>query len=145
MKISIKPKKGFTLIEIIIAVFMISLSVVAILAIFPVGIKINSSSQMESIAIQLAQARIEEKISKSYYENPVGTVVEDYGTIEEFGGYKIETTINFVYVDQGGNINPDQISQSDTDIKRIKISVFWRSSWGGSEKKIETSTLTSKQ
>lgn len=124
---------------------MISLSIAAILAIFPVGIKINHSSRMESIAIQLAQARMEEKISKSYYENPIGTVVENYGAIEGFGNHKVETTINFVYVDQNGNINPDQISQSDTAIKRIKISVFWRSFWGGNEKKIETSTLISKQ
>lgn len=124
---------------------MISLSIAAILAIFPAGIKINSSSQMESIAIQLAQARIEEKISKSYYENPTGTIVENYGTIEGFGGHKIETAISFVYIDQNGNIDPDQASQSDTDIKKIKISVFWRSSWGGAEKKIETSTLMSKQ
>ena len=98
MKIFIKPKDGFTLIEIIIAVFMISLSIAAILAIFPAGIKINSSSQMESIAIQLAQARIEEKISKSYYENPTGTIVENYGTIEGFGGHKIETAITVMFI-----------------------------------------------
>lgn len=145
MKTIAKYKNGLTFIETIISVFIISLSVATVLAVFPIGIKIISFSQMETVAIQLAQARIEEKISKSYYENPVETIVENYGTIDGFGNYKIETKTNFVYVDQSGNINPDQTSQSDTNIKRIKITVFWRSPWDGKEKKIETSTLKSKQ
>ncbi len=138
----LKTKRGFTLIEVLAAVFVLAVGIVAVLQAFPLGTHIQKSSQMTTVAIQLSQARLEEIISKSY-DDPllfVGTTTESYGTVSGFSSYKRTTRIN--YYDPN---NPSQIPIADLGIKKIEITVFWKSPLGVSEKEAKIATLFSQK
>ena len=64
----INMKNAFTLIETIIAIFILAVGITAVLTMFPLGIQIVNSSKMATIATHLAQEKIEEIISTPYGE-----------------------------------------------------------------------------
>lgn len=131
---------GFTLIEVMLAVFILSVGITAILQAFPLGTHIQRSSQMNTIAIQLNQAKLEEIISKSYSEVSLGIVTELYGSIANFSSFqrKTETT----YFDPN---NPAVPPASDLGIKKIEVTVFYRSPLGVAEKQVKLATLIARR
>ncbi len=137
-----KFKKGFTLIEVLVAIFVLTVGIVAVLQAFPLGTYIQKSSQMTTVAIQLSQAKLEELISKSYDDSLlfVGTTTESYGTVSGFSSYKRTTRIN--YYDPN---SPSQIPVADLGIKKIEITVFWKSPLGVAEKEAKIATLFSQK
>jgi len=138
----LKTKRGFTLIEVLVAVFILTVGIVAVLQAFPLGTYIQKSSQMTTVAIQLSQAKLEELISKSY-DDPllsVGTTTESYGTIPNFSSYKRITKVN--YYDPN---NSSQIPATDLGIKKIEITVSWKSPLGVAEKEAKIATLFSQK
>ena len=137
-----KFKKGFTLIEVLVAIFVLTVGIVAVLQAFPLGTYIQKSSQMTTVAIQLSQAKLEELVSKSYDDSllSVGTTTESYGTVSGFSSYKRTTRIN--YYDPN---NPSQIPVADLGIKKIEITVFWKSPLGVAEKEAKIATLFSQK
>ena len=104
---------------------------------FPMGIQTGQSAKMASIATQLSQAKIEEMISKSYDE--IISLTEEYGEIADFEIYKRVTEVN--YYDPVNSTT----TESDLRIKKIEVTVFWKSSLGGSGKNINLVTLISKR
>ena len=91
-----EKNKWFTLTEILIAIFILSLGIYAIIIMFPSGIKIIKASQMATQAVELAQKKVEETISDSYSSVAVGTVSEN-PLLAPFGAFRRERII--VYVD----------------------------------------------
>lgn len=132
-------KEAFTLIEILIAVFVLSMGIIGILAMFPIGNKIEKSAQIIMIAGQLAQAKIEENVSKSYNEIIIGTTTEEYGSIAEYPYLKTSVKINYY----------DPLSSAYTDvdsgIKKIEVSVFWKSSFSSLEESNRLESLISEK
>lgn len=122
-KVSPRLVWGFTLIETMIAISILSIGIVAVLYMFPIGFKVEKSAQMETIAVYLAQTKMEEVISKSYDEEgmSVTTTIEDYGSIPNFNLYKRVKEIS--YYDPVNSTTTDD----DLGIKKIEVSVFWRS------------------
>lgn len=137
--------KGFTVIELMIAIFLLVVGIVGVVVVFPIGLDIGKASHMSSVATQLCQAQNEDTIAKSYDEITVGTVTEEYGTISGFGAYKRVAAVNYVYVDANKVLYPEQSSPSDTGIKKIEVQVFWRSLFGGVEKNVKLSNLISRR
>jgi len=112
-----------------IAVFILSVGITAVLAMFPLGIQIVKSSEMATIGTQLAQEKIEEVISKPYAsisEEPEETLDPP------FSAYSRETEVTCF--DPNGELSPNC---PDTGIKKIKVIV----SWGILSKKIELFAL----
>lgn len=138
---SINNKEGFTLIEVLIAIAIIVIGILGILSIFPSSARLEKSSQIVTVATYLAQEKIEEIISKSYRDSEMstGTVVESYGSIPGFERYKRITVINCY----------DPLSSattgSDLGIKKIEVSLFWETPFGGPEKELNTITLISER
>ncbi len=128
--------ESFTIIELIISVFILTVGISAVLYMFPIGIQIQKASQMATVAIQLSQGKMEEIISKSYGEIIAGTVEEDYGFDSDFSSYRRETEISYFNPE-----NPQIVPVSDLGIKKIQVTVFWRSPLGISEKEIKLITL----
>lgn len=135
-------KKGFTLIEVLVAIFILVIGIAAVLQAFPLGMYIQKSAQLTTTAAQLSQAKIEEIVSKSYSDPllSVGTATESYGTISGFSVFKRVTKIN--YYDPN---NPALIPAADLGIKKIEITVFWRSPLGVAEKEVKLTTLFAKR
>ena len=132
MEKSTKNFLGFTLIEALIAVFVLSVGIVALLQAFPLGTYIQKSSQMATVAGQLAQSKMEETISQSYGSILAGTTQEAYGFNPVLPSFRRQTEIT--YFDPN---NPEIPSGQDLGIKKIEITVFWHSSLGGPEKEVK--------
>lgn len=131
-----KDNTGFTLIEIMISIAMLVAGFMAILYMFPLGAKIEKSSQMTTIALEIGQAKIEEINSMPYAE--ITSLNEDYGTINNFSAFKRVTTAEFYDPQTGGQAG------LDNGIKRITVAVFWRSPLIG-EENITLKTLISRK
>lgn len=138
--------KGFTLIEVIIAISVLAIGIVGVLYMFPMGIQIARSSWMSTIATELAQIKMEESLSKSYDDilcdgirtppckESKARVSEDPQT--PFYNYWREMELN--YVDPVANL---ATTTSDLGIKKIIVTV----SWGTPIKEIEVNTLVAKR
>ena len=135
-----QSKKAFTLIELLIAIFILAVGIVALLQAFPLGTHIQKSAQMTSTALQLGQAKMEEIISQSYIEIPSGVNEEAYGSIINFSPYKRKTEISYFNPN-----NPEVSPVQDLGIKKIEITVFWRSPLGISEKEVKIANLITRR
>jgi len=135
-------KKGFTLIELIISIFILALGITAVFAIFPLGIQIVGFSKMATTATYLGGAKIEEIISKPYNE----IFSESRQTLDSpFSDYSGETEVSCVDPDlQEVACNYD-LTNDPNPIKKIEVTVFWRSSLGIVERSIKLLTLISKK
>ena len=131
---------GFTLVEVLIAVFVLSVGIVAVLQAFPLGTQIQKSSQMATIASQLAQAKMEEIISQSYSSILIGTSQEAYGFNTSFLSHRRETEITYFDPD-----NPGLPPAQDLGIKKVEITVFWHSPLGASEKEVKIANFIAKK
>ena len=127
---------GFTLIEAIIAIFVITVGIVAVLQLFPVSLQQRKMAEMTTIASQLGQEKMEEIISKSYSDISSETTT---GLTSPFQAYsrKVEVT----YFDPNTNL----ATSSDTGIKKIEVIIYWKSPLGVTEKNFKIATLTSKR
>lgn len=137
---SFKSFKSFTLIELLISLFILSVGVFATLEAFPFGVSIQKSAQMTSTALYLAQAKAEELLSQSYSSIIVGIFEEDYGFLPGFDSYRREAEIS--YFDPN---NPDVPPVEDLGIKKITVNVFWHFPLAIGEKTVKISTLLSKR
>lgn len=124
--------QGFTLIEIMISIAILSSGFVAILYMFPLGSKIEKNSQMMTTALEIGQAKIEEINSLAY--NEVASATEAYGEIDGFPAFKSQVEAEFY------DPQTSSASTTDTGIKMIDVSIFWQSSLFG-EKNISLKTL----
>jgi prepilin-type N-terminal cleavage/methylation domain-containing protein len=132
MKDRSKILKGFTLTELMIAIFILSLGIYAVILMFPLGIRMIKFSQMATQAFELAQKKMEETISNSYSSIPVGTVSEN-PLPAPFNAFRRETIV--AYVDPNSNLSETSI---DKDIKKITVKVYWKSLLTMTEKKCST-------
>jgi len=131
---------GFTLIESLTAIFILTIGITAILEAFPSGVFIQKSSQMSTIANQLCQEKMEEVVSQSYDETVAGVYEEAYGSLGLFPLYKRKTEIS--YFDPN---NPGMVPAGDLGIKKIKVTVYWHSHLGVAEKSISFADLYAKR
>ncbi len=110
------------MIESTVAIFVLSIGILAILTMFPLGIKVIGSSKTNAVGIQLVQEKIEEIISLSYENISVGESVENQ-LPPPFSSYSRETRIT--YIDPALNL---QETDDDKGAKKIEVTVYWNSS-----------------
>lgn len=130
-----KSLTGFTLIELSLAIFILTIGIVGIVSMFPLGIRIGKTSEISTIAAQLSQAKIEEIVSKSYTDIPTGIIEPKTELPSPFNGYFRETEVN--YYDPVNTITTD----TDLGIKKIRVTVSWELNLGVSNKSIDIFTL----
>lgn len=135
-----QKSKGFTLIEILIAVFVLATGVVTIMQAFPLGSYIQKSAQLNTVASELAQSKMEEILSQSYGDISTGVVEEPYGFVPSAPSFKRKTEIT--YFDPN---SPGTPPASDSGIKKITITVFWHSPLGIQERNVQIANLISQR
>ncbi len=114
LKKILNNKKGFTFIETLVSVTILSFIVIGVLTMTSVHIKMNSFALHHTKAVQLAEEgvemllRLDSTLLPGYYA-PGQT--EDFGTIKKYPDYSRTITVN----------------QIDMDNYRIMCSVIWRS------------------
>ncbi len=136
------PRKGFTLIELIVAIFILALGITAVFAIFPLGIQIVRFSKMTTTATHLGGAKIEEIISKPYNE----IFSESKQALNPpFDAYSRETEVSCVDPDLQEVVCDYDLTNDPNPIKKIEVTVSWRSSLKITERSVEILTLISKK
>jgi len=126
-------KNGFTLIEAMVALVVISIGLVIVLQVFPTGFSVEKNSQLETQATILAQEKIESLLAKSFSELSIGTITESSlaSPFERFGRI---TKIVFVDINLEESVAP-------TTLKEIEVTVSWQSPLRIASKEIKLITL----
>lgn len=108
-----KIKVGFTIIEALIAVTVLTVGFVSVIQIFPGVIGLNSRSKDLTIASHLAEMKLEEFIATPYTQLTIGTQPTNPIAFndEGFNKYKWQVEIT----------KPPEL----TDIKQIEVTVYW--------------------
>lgn len=148
LKIFKKEKiSAFTIIESLVAIFIVTVGFVTVTQIFPLNLKVDKSSEMKTKAIQLAQGKIEELNSKSYDEvNCAGVAppcTETENQTPEDAQFKRVTSIKFT--DPQNSFQEPSPTSTDTEIKKIGITIYWNSATGSGQDSINISTLISRR
>ena len=106
---NISGQKGFTLLEVIIAVAIMGASLAILLGAVNRNLVMASQSKNQSIAYTLAQQKIGEIEMQGYPQ-----VGQEQGTFEEFPGFNW-------YV----NVLPYDIEQLGTEIRIVMVDIAW--------------------
>jgi prepilin-type N-terminal cleavage/methylation domain-containing protein len=134
--------RGFSLIEIMVAFAILSVSFLAIMASFPFGVSINKEAENNTIAANLAQKKIEEVISSEYVNIAVGEIESKHrlasSTADYLYNYQRETTANYL----DSNLTA---TTTDTGLKKISTTVYYTNSISKSEKSYNTTTIISQK
>jgi len=106
--------KGFTILETMVAILVLTIGITAVLQLFPLCSSIQKSNEMENQAIFLAQEKMEQEIFKTYENIQIGTIIENpvYSPYERF----IRET----------NISLEETGP-DSGLKKIEVIVRWDS------------------
>lgn len=110
---------GFTLVEGLVAATVLLVGILGIIQLFPAGFKATKISKEETIATNIAQAKMEEIISQTYpdIESEAQT---HYNPDPTSPFYNYLTQVDVVYVDS----NLNQLG-TDTGLKQITVTVTW--------------------
>ncbi|MFC1656872.1 prepilin-type N-terminal cleavage/methylation domain-containing protein [Patescibacteria group bacterium] len=108
-----KIQSGFTIIEALIAVTVLSVGFVAVIQIFPGVIGLNSRSEDLTIGSHLAEMKLEEFLAKPYANINLGIQPEEPVAFTEldFTNFKWQAEIS----------EPEDTS----NLKQLEITVFW--------------------
>jgi len=119
-----KDTRGLSLIEALLAVAILIVGVLSIINVFPVAVKISRTAEQETVAANLAQAKIEEIFSWGYDNIPLGEIEAKHRLAPTSSNpfYFYQRQTDSTYVD-GNLVN----SASPTGLKKITVTVFWTS------------------
>lgn len=118
-----KLSSGFTIVEVVVAISILIIGILAIVQLFPEGLRVGRISKQMSVANNLAQAKIEEVIAKHY--DDIGTgIIENRAKVDsnpesQFYIYERQTEVDLV----DANLNN---SSEDIGLKKITISIWWQ-------------------
>jgi prepilin-type N-terminal cleavage/methylation domain-containing protein len=118
-------RRGFTLIEAILALTVFSVGIIFTLVIFPKGINMGREAKEISVATQLAQEKIEEMLAESYDDLIIGEI-EPRAKVNEnpssqFYAYERLVTCDLVDSDLTSTV-------TDIGLKKVEVNVYWRNS-----------------
>ncbi len=118
-----KISSGFTVIEVVIAISILIIGILAVMQLFPQGLSISRLSKQMSVANNLAQAKIEEVIAKHY--DDIGTgIIETRGKIDsdpqsQFYIYERQTEVDLIDADLNDSLE-------DIGFKKITVYIWWQ-------------------
>lgn len=137
-------KKGISLIEATIAIAILLIGIVAAAEIFPLAVKVDKTAEQKTVAVDLAQSKIEEVFSQGFENITVGTIEPRHrlasSSTNPFYFYERETTVDYVIMN--GIIDH---SDNPTAIKRISTTIYWRSAVSKDEASSSVKLLVSQK
>jgi prepilin-type N-terminal cleavage/methylation domain-containing protein len=113
LKHKLRNNRGYSLIEVFSAMAVLSVVLLGMAGLINITMGINRSSAAKTVAITLAQDKMEQMIAKGYASLPSANlaVAEDYGVMADNLSYRRITDI--------------KINKPDTGIKLITVDVYW--------------------
>lgn len=132
-------RAAFTLIEVIVAIGIFGIGVIAIIGYYAVSVQASRNSRQLTTATFLAQGLIETNISESYDALTPGTGTKQaFTTNPADPAYPYQREVDISLIDQ--NL---AVCATDVGLKKIDVYTFWQSPTG--EKKVQLSTIIAKR
>jgi len=113
-------KKAFTIIEVIIAIFILEVGILGVASLFASGFKIIKNARTETIAANLGSGLLDETLANSFDNIPVSTARERYSIEQSDPFYNYEKQIETSYIDAALNN-----SVTPTQMKKIVVTIYW--------------------
>lgn len=133
-------KKAFTLVEILLAVFVLEIGLLGIAAFYAYSFRVTKIARNQTIASNLASGLLDEKLAGAYDNLAVGAGSrEKYSPLENDPFYSWDKKIDITYIDS--NL-VDSFSGPDTNMKKILVTVYWQEY--NHEKSFQTATIKAK-
>lgn len=133
---------GFTLLEVMLAIAILLIGIVALTKIFPLSLKIDRAAEQSTVAANLAQAKVEEVFSDNYDSVGLGIIEIKHRLSADptnpFYAYQRETIAQYV----DGDLN---VTGADNGLKKITVTVFWQAPLLGAEKNWQAVILIAKK
>lgn len=115
-------KRGFSLIEVLIAMVVLAVAFLALIQIFPSAYLTVYRSKDQLVAVQLAQCYMDETralpyaqmASSAQYDIPVESVMND-----------VTTSVTYHVVVDVSPASPAGVPLADSDLARIRVLVQW--------------------
>lgn len=129
-----RKESGVTLIELLIAVTVISVILVPILGFYNLSLRQNFRAKEETTIKFLAEEEMEKFVSLNYYDSVLDVYASPVGRTNFFerGDYLIKTTVIFLDPETGDiPENYPLNEQQDTFLKKVIISVARKDKVGG--------------
>ncbi|MFA5047788.1 MAG: prepilin-type N-terminal cleavage/methylation domain-containing protein [Patescibacteria group bacterium] len=134
--------RGISIIEALIAIAILLIGILSIARIFPLATKISRSAEETTIAANLAQNEIETLFSLGYDGLGTGLVEAKHRLATDpsnpFYAYQRQTDVSYV----DANLST---STSDTGLKKVTVTVFWRNPATNNEKSYPMIVLISQK
>jgi len=108
------------------AVIILGVGLLAIMHLFPIGLRASKISQDTTVGSFLAQAKIEELRNTGWNQLSIGATTEPYEDITGYLGFKRVTTI-------------ENKETTDPGLKRITVEIFYKPY--GAERSVKLVTL----
>jgi len=117
-----KCKNAFTLLELLLAVFILEIGLLGIAGFYTYSFQITKSARNQTIAANLAQGLLEEQLSKSYDAPDLISVSKTAYSItpDPFSNFQKQIDISCVD-DSLTTINCD----ANAHMKKIVVAVYW--------------------
>lgn len=129
---------GISLLELSIAIMILTSSLIPLTQAFPYAAKIINSAKNDTIASYLAQEKIEEIISLGYENIGIDTIEARHSlgtaTSSYLYTFERESVVNYVDVNL-------QNSAADTGLKKISTVIYYKDKISNNEKTFAISTL----
>lgn len=139
---NIKNTRGLSLIEIVVAIFILTTAFIAVMHSFPMGLAINKGASNATIASYLAQEKIEELHSLGYENIATGTTEIKHrlatSSTSYLYGFQRETMATYV----DGNL---ATTTNDAGLKKISTTIYYIDAYSKQEKNYNITTLISQR
>ena len=134
-------EKGFSLLEIIIALSILAVAFFGLIKAFPMGMSMNSASRDKTVASYLAQDKIEKLYAQGYDDIATGTIETKQRISENSGShlynYKRRTEVDYI----DGTLTA---TSGDSGMKRITTTVYYSAGVDKTERSFRANTIISK-
>lgn len=134
--------QGFSLIEIIVAFSIFSVAFFALIPLFPAGISINKNAENNSVAVYVAQVKIEQVMKSNYDEIATGTIEARHVVSTDPGSsdfnFERQTIVSLLDSDLNA-------TSTDIGLKKISTTVYFPNAISKTIQNFNISTLTSKR
>lgn len=127
---------GFTLIEALVLVVIMSFLVISVLGMYSLSIRIVKENRFRSQAVALAEEKLEIVKNLPYKDVgtvsgiPAGTIPQLENIVFNNSPYTVRTTIAYLDDPADGILGVDPSELSGTDYKKIRIEVSWTGPFG---------------
>lgn len=136
-KIIKKIRKAFTLVEVILAIFILEIGLLGIAGFYAYSFQITKIARNETTAANLAQGVLDEQIAKNYDDptlmpTPGGGTKIAYSDDPAFANFKKQ--VDIAYIDS--NL---AVQTTDTHMKKIVVTIYWQEV--GGEESFQTASI----